>query len=308
MKKMYFRVWQIIWKILDNLNMISEIGYSEGMRPLVSVIIPTYNSGVFLKEAVESALDQDYPNLEVVVVDDGSTDDSLSLLTKYFDRIQIVKSQNFGAASARNLGILASSGEYLAFLDSDDKWIQNKISLQIKKMFDEKLDLVYCAGQEFSTRGSVGKIHEPVFQGDCYQYYKKYPSRDVVAIGPSGVVLKKSIMHKSGIFDTKIPAPSEDWDFFRRYSQHAKFGYCTDVLVLRRIHENNISRKSILGYYLGNRNALLKMFLDDPQIGAIERRIIWVKFNYMSTKAFAKRGEILRSFWALSQIFLPRYL
>jgi len=92
--------------------MISEIGYSEGMHPLVSVIIPTYNSGVFLKEAVESALDQDYPNLEVVVVDDGSTDDSLSLVTKYFDRIQIVKSQNFGAASARNLGILASSGEY----------------------------------------------------------------------------------------------------------------------------------------------------------------------------------------------------
>jgi glycosyltransferase involved in cell wall biosynthesis len=287
--------------------MKSESTYSKGMHPLVSVIIPTYNSGTYLQEAVESVLDQDYPNLEVLVVDDGSTDESLSLLTKYSDQIQIIRSENFGAASARNLGIQTSNGEYLAFLDSDDKWIQNKISLQIGEMFDGNLDLIYCAGQEFSTIGGVGKIHEPVFKGDCYQYYKKYPSRDIVAIGPSGVVLKRSLLHKSGIFDTKIPAPSEDWDFFRRYSQHAKFGYCADVLVFRRIHENNISRKSILGYYLGNRNALLKMFLDDPQIGAIEKRCIWAKFNYMSTKAFVKRGELLRGFWTLSKIFLPRY-
>jgi len=277
------------------------------MHPLVSVIIPTYNSGSYLKEAVESALVQDYPNLEVIVIDDGSTDESLCLLTPYLYRVQIISSQNFGAASARNIGIMESNGEYLAFLDSDDKWVPKKISVQIKHMLEEELDLVYCAGQEFGTTSGAGKIHAPVFKGDCYQYYKKYPSRDIVAIGPSGVVLKKSILNKSGIFDTKIPAPSEDWDFFRRYSRYAKFGFCEDVLVFRRIHENNISKKSILGYYFGNRNSLIKMFLDDPHIGAIEKRLIWMKYNLISSKAFAKRGEILRSFWAFSQIFLPRY-
>jgi glycosyltransferase involved in cell wall biosynthesis len=287
--------------------MIQERDYPESMFPLVSVIIPTCNSGSYLKEAVESALGQDYPNLEVIVIDDGSTDESLSLLTPYFNRVLIISSQNFGAASARNFGIMESSGEYLAFLDSDDKWLPNKISVQIKQMFEEKLDLIYCAGQEFGTTSEVGKIHVPMFKGDCYQYFKKYPSRDIVAIGPSGVVLKKSILHKSGIFDTKIPAPSEDWDFFRRYSRYAKFGYCADVLVLRRIHENNISKKSILGYYLGNRNSLIKMFLDDPQIGVIEKRLIWMRYNFISTKAFAKRGEIRRSFWAFCLIFLPRY-
>ncbi len=287
--------------------MKSKIGYPKGMYPLVSVVIPAYNSGVYLKEAVESVLDQDYPSLEVVVIDDGSTDNSLSQLLKYSDQIKIVKTQNFGAASARNIGIQVASGEYIAFLDSDDKWIQNKISLQIKKMFDENLDLVYCAGQEFSSVDEVGKIHEPIFEGDCYQYYRRYPSRDIVSIGPSGVILKKSILHKSGVFDTKIPAPSEDWDFFRRYSQHAKFGFCPEVLVFRRIHENNISSRSIFGYYLGNRNAILKMFLDDPQIRMIERRCIWAKYHYMSTKAFAKRGELLRGLWAFSKIFLPRY-
>jgi len=285
-----------------------ENDYSKSMYPLVTVIIPAYNSGIYLKEAVESALGQDYPNLEVIVIDDGSTDDSLSFLTPYLNRIFIITSENFGAASARNLGILASSGEYLAFLDSDDKWISNKISLQMQKMLDDNLDLVYCAGQEFSVEMGLGAIHSPVFEGNCYQYYKKYPSRDIVAIGPSGSILKKAILHKSGIFDTKIPAPSEDWDFFRRYSQHAIFGYSNEVLVLRRIHANNISRQSILGYFFGNRNALLKMFLDDPNIGVIEKRIIWIKYNYMSAKAFAKRGQILRSLWVASQIVLPRFV
>ena len=288
--------------------MIQESDYPEGMYPLVSVIIPTYNSGIYLKEAVESVLDQDYPNLEIIVIDDGSTDESLELLNTYLNRVHIVNSENYGAASARNLGIITSSGEYLAFLDSDDKWIANKISLQMKIMLGGNLDLVYCAGQEFGLQGELGEIHVPIFEGNCYQYYKEYPSRDIVAIGPSGSVLKKSILHKSGIFDTKIPAPSEDWDFFRRYSQHAKFGYCPDVLVLRRIHDNNISKKSILGYYFGNRNALLKMFLDDPHIKTIEKRTIWIKYNYMSAKAFAKKRQILRSLWAISQIFLPRFL
>ena len=288
--------------------MIQESDYPESMYPLVSVIIPTYNSGSYLKDAVESVLGQDYPNLEVIVIDDGSTDESLTLLAPYLNQVLIISSQNFGAASARNFGIMESSGEYLAFLDSDDKWVPNKISVQVKQMLEEELDLIYCAGQEFGATSGAGKIHAPIFKGDCYQFYKKYPSRDIVVIGPSGVVLKKSILHKSGIFDTKIPAPSEDWDFFRRYSRYAKFGYCTDVLVLRRIHENNISKKTILGYYFGNRNALLKMFLDDPQIKTIERRTIWIKYNYMSAKAFAKRGQIPRSLWAIFQIFLPRFL
>ena len=275
--------------------------------PLVTVIIPTFNSGTYLKEAVESALNQDYSNIEVIVIDDGSTDQSLSLLTEYSNRILIVTSENFGAASARNLGILASSGEYIAFLDSDDKWSSKKIGIQMSLMIQDNLDLVYCAGQEFSVEGGFGKIHTPVFKGSCYQYYRKYPSRDIVAIGPSGSIIKKSLLHRSGIFDTKIPAPSEDWDFFRRFSQQGKFGYSSEVLVQRRIHENNISHKSLLGYYLGNRNALLKMFIDDRNIGIIEKRVIWAKYNYISAKAFARRGQVVRSLWIGFQIFLPRH-
>ena len=280
----------------------------KGVQNLVSIVIPTYNAGIFLKEAVESALNQDYDKIEIIVVDDGSNDGSLELLDSYRNEISIISSDNLGAASARNIGILASSGEFIAFLDSDDKWSHNKIRLQVELLLKQSLDLVYCAGQEFSSEGGLGKIHLPLYEGDCYQFYRRYPSRDIVAVGPSGSILRKDLLHKSGIFDTKIPAPSEDWDFFRRYSQVARFGYCTEVLVYRRIHSNNISRSSIVGYYLGNRSALLKMFADDPAIGYVERRRIWSQFHFMTAKAFAKKGLILPAFAIGSRIIFPRFL
>ncbi len=277
------------------------------MGPLVSVIIPTYNSGSYLIDAVESVLNQDYPNLEIIIVDDGSNDGSTLLLESYNYKIQILHSENLGAASARNIGILVAKGEFIAFLDSDDKWAHNKITLQIKKLIIDKLDLVYCGGQEFTGASVPGKIHLPMFEGFCYPFYKMYPSRDIVAIGPSGVLLRKSLLHQTGIFDTNIPAPSEDWDFFRRYSRNGKFGYCSEVLVYRRMHSNNISRKSTHGYYLGNRNALLKMFLEDPSIRKFEKRVIWSKFHYISAKAFAKNGFIIKCLRSSCQIIFPTY-
>ena len=118
--------------------MIQERDYPESMYPLVSVIIPTYNSCSYLIEAVESALGQDYPNMEVLVIDDGSTDKSLILLIPYSNRVRVISSQNFGAASARNFGIMESSGEYLAFLDSDDFWFKNKLKTQLNFMKKNK--------------------------------------------------------------------------------------------------------------------------------------------------------------------------
>ena len=285
--------------------MIQESDYPEGMYPLVSVIIPTYNSGIYLKEAVESALDQDYPNLEIIVIDDGSTDESLDLLNPYLNRVHIVNSENYGAASARNLGIITSSGEYLAFLDSDDKWIANKISLQMKLMLGANLDLVYCAGQEFGLQGELGEIHVPIFEGNCYQYYKEYPSRDIVAIGPSGSVLKKSILHKSGIFDTKIPAPSEDWDFFRRYCKEARIGYCDEILVMYRRHSHNLSSISLDNYFKGNKRAIIKLFTADTEIGFFERRKIWLNFCILFAKSYLKQKRFDKVFKIIILAFSP---
>src|SRR5713226_2266618 len=100
-------------------------------KPLVSAIIPTHNRAHIICEAVESVLGQTYSHIEVIVVDDGSTDDTLARLKQYGDRIRVVSQVNSGPSAARNRGIAASRGELIAFLDSDDIWLPQKIELQV---------------------------------------------------------------------------------------------------------------------------------------------------------------------------------
>jgi len=100
--------------------------------PLVSVIIPAYNATAFLGETLDSVLAQTYPNLEIIVVDDGSTDDTPDLLGSYGDRIRVLRQANSGQATARNHGAREAHGELLAFLDSDDLWDPDKIARQVE--------------------------------------------------------------------------------------------------------------------------------------------------------------------------------
>ena len=275
------------------------------MQPLVSVIIPNFNGELFLDESVSSVLKQSYPYIEVIVVDDGSTDNSLELLAKFKDRIIVIEKENFGAASARNLGLLASNGEFIALLDSDDIWEPNKLSLQMKHLLEADLDLVYCHGREFGDQGNVNNLYMAGFEGDCYVHFKKYPARAIIELGCSSSVFRKSILHKSGLFDTSNPPPTEDWDFFRRFCRYAKVGFCDEILIHYRRHGNNISSRSLAQYYLGNRIAILKMFIDDDGIGIFERRVIWTKFHFASAKSFLKNGRVLDSVRCLVGIFLP---
>ena len=100
-------------------------------RPSVSVIIPTYNAAQYLPHAIDSALKQTYPHKKVIVVDDGSTDHTWSVIEPYLERISYLRKDNGGPASARNLGISKSKGEYIAFLDADDIWLPEKLAVQV---------------------------------------------------------------------------------------------------------------------------------------------------------------------------------
>lgn len=275
------------------------------MKPLVSIVIPNYNGGQFISEAISSAIEQDYPNIEIIVVDDGSTDNSLEILEAFKGRVTIIQSKNAGASSARNLGIMASKGDYIAFFDSDDIWEKNKLSLQLEFMIREQLDLVYCHGQEFGGEDGTNVFHEAIFHGDCYPDFKKFPTRAIIEMGPSTSVIRKSLLHSSGIFDTSFTGPAEDWDFFRRYCRYAKVGFCDQILVYHRNHSNNVSIRSLNEYYLGNRRALLKMFSEDSEIGLNERRLIWAKFQFISAKSFLKHGKLVPALRSIVHIFIP---
>ena len=112
------------------------------MTKLVTVVVPNFNGANYLRDSIDSVLAQDYTNLEVIVVDDGSTDASITILESYAGNITLVKQSNKGSAAARNSGISQAKGEFIALLDSDDVWIENKLSTQMSLLEEQGLDLV----------------------------------------------------------------------------------------------------------------------------------------------------------------------
>jgi len=267
---------------------MNQYGKDTKLKPLVTVVIPNYNGAQFLEEAVLSVIDQDYANKEIIVVDDGSTDNSVEILKSFGPKIILFESKNRGASTARNIGMSKAKGEFIAFLDSDDVWSRNKLSLQIKYLQEHELDLVYCHGQEFGNVDGYNFFHEAKFAGDCYQYFKQYPGRAIIDMGPSTAIIKSSRLAKTGVFDPTFTGPAEDWDFFRRYCRGGKVGFCDQVLVYRRNHSHNVSNRSLKEYFLGNKRALRKMFAEDSEITFSERFSILAKFYFISAKSFAR--------------------
>ena len=117
-------------------------------EPRVSVVLPTYNRGWILEQAVESVLGQDYANFELIVVDDGSTDNTNGLLSRFGDRITVIRQANRGVSAARNAGIRASNGELITLLDSDDTWLPGKVTAQVA--FSQTTPMRWSARQKRS--------------------------------------------------------------------------------------------------------------------------------------------------------------
>lgn len=258
------------------------------MHHLVSVIIPNYNGSEFIRQCLESVFAQDYRHIEIIVVDDGSKDSSLEILSSFLGRIKIISQQNLGSSAARNTGILASSGDLIAFLDSDDYWLPTKISKQVAEMEATSSDLIYCHGKEFGINGESA-LHKAKLKGYCYDQYKKSPAKSIVELACSTALIKKSLLARTGLFDSDFRGPAEDWDFFRRYCREAFIGYCDEVLVMYRRHSNNLSSASLDHYFAGNKLAITKLFASDNQMGIIERRRVWFDFCFSFAKSYLKQ-------------------
>lgn len=178
----------------------------------VSVIIPTYNRAWILKRAIDSVLMQDYSNFELIVVDDGSTDDSQEVIKKYGEKIVNIYQANGGVSSARNTGIKKSSGSLIAFLDSDDCWMKGKLQAQVD-FFRENKNSVICQTEEIWIRD--GKRVNPMKKhrkksGDIF-----LESLKLCLISPSAVMLRKTLLDEVGMFDEDLPS-CEDYDLWLR--------------------------------------------------------------------------------------------
>src|SRR5712692_2507522 len=207
--------------------------------PTVSVVIPTYNSAALLREAIQSVLSQTYSDLEVVVVDDGSDDNTESVVHSFGDRVSYVKQDNKGAGAARNHGIKRSRGKYVAFLDADDLWLPGKLAEQIPLLDqDPEIGLVYSDWSVVPERGEVEPSYlrnRPAASG--------YVFDDLVQCGfilVSGTVVRRSCLADVGYFDETLSI-AQDYDLWLRICYRWKVALVNKSLAIKRNRDGNLS-------------------------------------------------------------------
>jgi len=218
-------------------------------QPLVSIIIPLYNSEKYITQALDSVFAQDYPNMEVIVVNDGSTDDSINRLSPYLDKIILINQGNSGAAAARNTGIIRSLGEYIAFLDADDIWLPGKITAQVE-FLESNSNSDFSVVHSNSVRWSV-KDRGPI---DMTFDFRSLPNKlpDV----HSGWILKNMVEHHciclntlmikqpcfayTGLFNESLVI-GEDTDMWIRLATKLKIHKISDVYAVYRINPSSIT-------------------------------------------------------------------
>jgi len=207
--------------------------------PRVSVIIPTYNRAWCLREAVDSVLAQEFKDFELMVVDDGSTDETPPLLQEYGDSIRVLHQRNRGVSAARNAGISVARGDLIAFLDSDDIWLQGKLAFQVE-FFNRHPGALICQTEELwvknGRRVNPRKRHRKR-GGIIFE-----PSLQLCLVSPSAVMLRRGLFDQVGFFDERLPA-CEDYDLWLRVSCRFPVELIeTPLIVKRGGHADQLSR------------------------------------------------------------------
>ena len=211
------------------------------MEKKVSIILPTYNRAGIIKKSNKSKLVQTYPNLDLIIVDDKSNDDTPEVINAIEDpRIKYIKlEKNIGGAGARNVGIQESNYEYVAFQDSDDIWYPNKLELQMKELSEltDKYAMVYCSFKR--DYGSVSIIPSNKIKKTSGSVYSQLLRGNFIST--QTILCKKEVLNKVKCFDEKLPA-AQDWDLVLRIAKHYKIKHINKILVELRISNDSITK------------------------------------------------------------------
>jgi len=202
--------------------------------PLISCIVPVFNGERYLGEALESILKQGYRPLEIIVVDDGSTDSTAAVANGYRDRVCYLWQPNAGQAAARNFGLDASQGEFVAFLDADDLWHPEKLERQMAR-FEVRHELDYCLAH-------VQNFWIPELIEEEKKFRDHRISQPIPGYSGCTLLACRTLFERVGPFNTAIHhADDTDW-FLRASESGAVMEMLPDVLLYRRLHQTNISR------------------------------------------------------------------
>ena len=214
------------------------------MMPKVSIVMPTYNRSHLLKRAITSVLDQQYSDFELIIVNDGSKDDTRRKVEEFSDkRIVYIEQEHGGAAAAENQGIKVSRGRYVAFIDDDDEWMAEKLQIQMK-VFDgqpTQTGVLYCGASYIDVENGTLKYHPDISvdlgNGDVHKLF--FSRNNFVSLVTA--IVRKECFDKVGGFDESLPS-GNDRDLWIRISQYYSFKYLPLSLVRVYHTPKSISR------------------------------------------------------------------
>ncbi|MNK13363.1 putative teichuronic acid biosynthesis glycosyltransferase TuaG [compost metagenome] len=223
----------LIWLLFSSIK--------QSLEPLVTIITPCYNSADFVRLTVNSVLEQTYTNWELIVIDDKSKDDTCEVIEQYAQQhsnIRLIKlEQNAGVSNARNVGLEEAKGKYIAFLDSDDIWLKDKLTTQVAYMEEKSLPMTFCAYNRIDEAGEIisRKIEVPPSVN-----YRQLLSHNVI-------IFSTSLTLKTVIGDTRFKkAGHEDWIFWLDLFKKPFNGYgINEPLVLYRIRQGSVSSNKL---------------------------------------------------------------
>ncbi len=200
--------------------------------------MPTYNRAGLVPRAVESVLAQTFPDYELIVVDDGSTDETAHQLGRFDDRLRVVRQENRGVSAARNRGIQASSGELLAFLDSDDEWLPEKLARQVERYTSDNPRFI-CHTDEIWRRNGREVPQKPIHRKQGGRFFERALERCLIS--PSSVMVSRELLDRVGWFDENLPA-AEDYDLWLRITAFHDVDHIPEPLVIKHGgHEGQLS-------------------------------------------------------------------
>lgn len=218
------------------------------MNSVVSVIIPVYNGEKYLTEALESVLAQTYTNYEIIAVDDGSTDGSSTILAGYADRIKVIRQENRDVCAARNTGVRAAQGDYIAFLDQDDLWLPQKLAQQLRVFSAHPdADVVFTNLIKFTDAGGqrvARDKHRRCMKLTDENTFKMLALKNLLM--PSAVMARKTSLIKAGLFDESFKTCGDYQLWLRMAGQRMKFRYIPKPLTKYRHHAQNTARHTAL--------------------------------------------------------------
>ncbi len=269
-------------------------------NPLVSVIIPCLNRETLIGQAIESALGQTYQNVEIVVVNDGSTDGTEKAVQNYFSsgKVRYFKHEvNKGIPAARNTGIRNSLGDYVAFLDSDDMWLPDKVEVQLQAFSQDTTRQVgvvwtdaYYVDESGGSRTSGTVLPDDFALLPDEKVLKLLFMKNFVIAGTS--MIGRSCFDKVGLLDEELRGGADDYDLWLRLAPHFKFSYVPIPLATVRLHGGNHS--SVEGNYGDSVVIAKKAVARHPELARLQNITI-AHLRFLQGKHYFEHGRTLEA-------------